>query len=811
MKKIKSRKVKKKIKEKIKLLLFILMGVFAFYCSSFVSAGEYDSILEKNRVDNVYAVTNIGGRDRIFYLNMYELNGRVSYCIELGVDITTDIYHSTGIFLHSNLSNEQIDYIRGISYFGYGYYNHDDYEYYMAAQELIWEYLSGAEVEWTDEMRMDGNRINIDEYKLEILELKDKYDEKLSVEIGQAYKVGDEIVIENDMLFNYEVLSSKYSDVSIVDDSLIINVGNVIGEEEIKLKKKGYYGHDSLLYYYDNSQRLISSGNYKDVSSVLTFKIEGLSVSAKMINNVMPVGRPLGEGTFFNALYGLYDDNGKLLGTYRSDSNGHFTVEGLIKGNYCFKQIEPSEGYLLNDYKIEFKLTKSGMNISLMQNPISNYIEIKKVYGSKGDYKPESGILFNVYNHKDRNLINAVTDGSGKVDFILYYGTYRIHQVNTTSGYTKVDDFIIDVREHKEERKYYNLVNELVSVKVRVNTRDMVSGELLKKEGIAYKIRKKDKNTYLEYNGEDVFKTDSEGNLVIPILLNYGDYILEQIDVPKGIILSEEEIEFSINDNSNLKLEDNNLVMDIEVFNKLVMGEVKVVTFLEEFYKELNNYGYEQRIRVGSEIALISNEDIISNGNIKYKKAEVISNGIINDSGELIFDNLYLGSYCLIDMDINEEKCFILSANSEEEIVREYVEFNKVLIKKDIIINNLSNDGEILVGNIFELISNDGLIINTGITNDEGIIRIEDIILGSYCIRQKKAVDGYEKINNEICFLLEDDKILDIVNEREVNEIINIPDTLNNSIGFYESIVILIMIGTGYIVYKKIFNSKLYR
>ena len=110
MKKIKSRKVKRK--ERSKGLLFILIGILVCYCSSFVSAGEYDSVLKKNRVDGIYAVTNIGGRDRIFYLNMYELNGRVSYCIELGVDINHDIYNSTSDFSITDLTDGQIDYIK---------------------------------------------------------------------------------------------------------------------------------------------------------------------------------------------------------------------------------------------------------------------------------------------------------------------------------------------------------------------------------------------------------------------------------------------------------------------------------------------------------------------------------------------------------------------------------------------------------------------------------------------------------------------------------------------------------------------------
>ena len=810
MKKIKSRRLKKKKIKSLKLLLIVLFGGFIFYCSSFVSAGEYDSVIEKNRVDNVYAVTNIEGRERIFYLNMYEMNGRVSYCIDLGVDITTALYHSTLDFFSSNLSDEQIDYIRGVSYFGYGYDDHDDYKYYMATQELIWEFLSGVEVGWTTEMKVDGDRIDIEEYKLEILELKELYDESLGIEIGQVYKVGDEIVIDNEMISNYEVVSSKYSDVSISNNSLVIKVRNVIGNEEIKLKKKGYYDYDSLFYYYDNSQRLISNGNYKDVDVVLTFKIEGLSVSAKMINDVMPIDRALGEGTFFNALYGLYDKYDNLLGTYRSDSKGNFKVEGLIKGDYYFKQFEPSEGYLLNDDKKKFKVDKDGINISLVQKPIYKKIEIRKVYGSNGNYKSEVGILFYVYDHTGRDFINAFTNDGGQIYFNLYYGTYRVHQVNTTSGYSKVDDFIIDVRERSDETIYYNLIDEKIFAKIRVNTLDIASGEALRKEGIAYKLRKDD-DTYLEYNGNDTFKTDKEGNLIIPILLEYGDYVLEQVEVSEGILLNEEKVEFSINNNSKLKLEDNNLIMDINVSNRLVMGEVEVVTFLEEFYKELNNYGYEEKIRVGSEISLISNEDIIVNGNIKYNKGEVIDYGITNDDGMLIFSNLYLGSYCLRDKDTSEEKCFLLVPNDNEDVVRKKVEFNKVLIKKDIIINNLSSDRDVIEGSIFELISDDGVIINTGITNDEGVIRIEDIVLGSYCIRQKKVVDGYEKLDDEVCFLLEDDKVLDLVNEIVINEIINVPDTLKNNIGFYEGFVVLLMIGTGYIVYKKIFNSKLYR
>ena len=566
MKKIKSRKVKKKRKEKLKGVLFVLMGVFAFYCSSFVSAGEYDSVIDKNRVDNVYAVTNIEGRDRIFYLNMYKMNGRVSYCIDLGMDITTDIYHSTESFLFSNLSDEQVDYIRGISYFGYGYYNHGDNRYYMAAQELIWEYLSGVEVEWVSEMKVDGDRIDIEEYKGDILELKELYDRKLDLEWtnGQAYKVGKKVIIEdkNNMLSNYEVVSSKYSNVFIEDNNLVIEVGNVIGEERIELRKKGYYNYDSLLYYYDNSQRLISNGNYRNVDEVLEFNFEGVSLSATMINK-NGTSYPLGEATFEGSIYELYDSNDNLIGTYKSNKNGAFTARGLVYGDYYLKHIVPSEGYLLVENDRHFSIDNGDKSIALKQFPITNYIDIRKVYGSNGNYKPERNVLFYVYDHTDYRMLNASTNGSGQLYLTLYYGTYRIHQVTTTSGYAKVDDFIIDVREHSEDSIHYNLVDDKIFVKVRVNTLDSLSGDEIKSEGFSYKVRRKDENTYLEYNGNDTFVTDNNGDLLIPVLLEYGDYVLEQVDVSEYYLLNKENIEFSINDKSKLEFIDDNLIMDM--------------------------------------------------------------------------------------------------------------------------------------------------------------------------------------------------------------------------------------------------------
>ena len=165
MKKIKSivhRKNKCKIFKRI-FFLFALVIVFSF--RGYVNSEMNDSLLERNRIDDIYARVIIDGKARIFYLNMYEMNGRIAYCIDLGVDITTSIYHSTNDFSSSHLTSEQIDYIKKVSYFGYGYEGHNDYRYYMASQEIIWEYLNNNEVEWISDLTNDGEKINTIKYE----------------------------------------------------------------------------------------------------------------------------------------------------------------------------------------------------------------------------------------------------------------------------------------------------------------------------------------------------------------------------------------------------------------------------------------------------------------------------------------------------------------------------------------------------------------------------------------------------------------------------------------------------------------------
>lgn len=815
MKKIKSRNLRIRDSLIFRTMMSCIVGVVLFYCSNYANAGMNDSLIEKNRMEGVYAVATIDGRMRIFYLNMYEMNDRVSYCIDLGIDVTTEIYNSTNDFSASYLSEEQIEFIRSVSYYGYKYEGHDDYKYYMAAQEIIWEYLSGIGIEWTNELNANGERINIEEYKNEIFSLMENDKEvmlDLDAEEGQAYTVGEEIKISNkgDNLDEYEIVSSKYSSVSIDGDSLVVKVGNVIGTEVIELRKKGYYDYDSALYYYDGSQRLISNGNYRDVDEVVSFEIKGAMINVEVKKSSYNFHSP--DSKLEGAVYEVYDSKNDIIGTYVSDSKGKFRIEGLLLGTYYIKQIKASEGFKIKEKMVEVIVDKSSVSVTLKQDFITNSFRLTKVYGSNGNYKPEYGVAFKIFYSDGSQFCCLNTNRDGIDDFELAYGTYRISQVNTYYGYDKVDDFIIEVKEDNDEKIYFNLIDEQIKVKIKVIGVDKKSGEQLICSGFSYKLRKKEENTYIEFNGENVFSSDDMGNMLIPGFLIYGDYVIEQVSVPGGVVLNEESIEFTIDNNSKLDLVDGNLVMNVEFVNELVMGKVNVLTYEEEYYREEGDFGYRIVKREGAEYELIAKEDVEVNGKLVYEGGQEVYRGSTLEDGSLVIDNLYLGSYCLIDKETDEEQCFELrSKDNRTSIVGVNLEFMKYLEKVNLVIKNEDNNGEVIKGVIFEVEDEDGVVIYKGITNEEGIIKVGDMLVGDYCIRQTSVGEEYELNEEDVCLLIDSDKVIGISNNIIIKEVVSVPNTLSKDIGIYEGIVILVMIGTGILVYKKIFASKLYR
>lgn len=392
---------------------------------------------------------------------------------------------------------------------------------------------------------------------------------------------------------------------------------------------------------------------------------------------------PVGEGSFEGAIYSLYDNDNKLIGSYSTDSSGKFYVNDLVMGTYYIVQDKASLGYKVNKNRIKIEVNKNNMEVKLSQEIISNKFILKKYYGFNGEYNAERSVLFTVYDNDNKRYSYVITDYFGEARFTLPYGTFRLEQLTTTDGYFKVDDFYITIKEQTDEVVKYSLYDELVRVRLKVVSLDEEGNRNIGSV-FSYMLKRKGENTYIEVDGNSVFSSDIDGVVLIPGFLECGEYVLEQVSVPLGIILNDKLIEFKVDNESIVELVDSNYIMEININNDLVKGRVNIST-LEEVS---NEYGDVNRENVN--IILSALDDIVVNGKVMYKSGQVVFEGSTDENGSLLIDNLYLGSYCAIDIDNNIKKCFELnSINGKESIIEERIEILKNDNKIDI---NNSND-----------------------------------------------------------------------------------------------------------------------
>lgn len=789
--------MKKNLFRKLIYLLIILGCFFGIVGITMVNAGSNDSKLEKNRKEGIYAVTKINGVDRIFYLNMYTLNDRISYCIEIGVDMDTDIYNSTYDFSISNLTDSQVSYIKNISYFGYGYTGHSDYRYYMAAQELIWEYLSGVSVEWTNELSVDGERINIDTYKNSILRNINVYNKGLDLRgyvKDKKVTIGSEFILTdfNGNLKYYEVDSSKHIKVRLAGNILDFDFSSdYVGKESIYLKRKRIYNYDSLLYYHGVSQKLISSGNVMD-SIELSFNIIGMNISMSVVDNSGIKSN--NQYNFEGIEYEFVDDKGNVLEVLKVDDFGKLMVSNLPYGNnYCVRQIKTNKAYKLNEKDYCFNFNENTEVIYLEVEPVLSEIEFLKLYGDDGELSVEEGALFNIYNLDGSLYESLKTDSNGVIKFKLPYGEYRVKQISGIKGYKMVDEFFIDVRDEKNSK--YTLINDFVKANLVINSKS-INDEVINDSNIYYRIKNSVTGKYLVIDEINEFQ-NLNGKVLFLDKLGYGTYIIEVVNKSDDFVEVISKKEIIINRDSQFNLIDGELVFEVDFLYELIFGKIKIITSKEKFISNDGSFYYEVDRAFNVELKLVANEDIVVNNEIIYKKGDIVSNIVTDSNGEVVVDKVYMGNYCVVDNFDNKE-CFNIN---EQDMVE--VELIERLKKGMINIHNISNKLDNVSGSVMEVFDEEGDKIFTGITNEDGVIKIDNLKYGDYCLVQKKVDNKYIINDDKICFSINDNKgsKVEIVNIEGSNKMIRIPNTFSNK-KIRKKLLVVILFILGGILYK---------
>ncbi len=649
--------------------------------------------LTRNKIDGIYAVAPLSDRTHLYNLEIFKLGSDTAYCIEIGKPVSDtytgslDMNEAARI---TNISIDRINYIRLIAHYGYGFRSHSDYKYYMAAQELIWEYLNNIDITWTSELDINGPKINIETYKNEIKSLINKYNSTPTLPETINCKIGDNLtLIDNNNSLDLYTTSNKGRGNAYIKDNktFIINVANnYIGQDKIEIKTSKNYNGNTLFYYANTYQSLLTAGNITQKTKAINLNISGETLTTNLIDKDNKSCTPSGQATLIGAKYELYDKNNNLITTFTTDNTCTNSIPNLYYDTYYIKQIKASTGYKINNNLVEINITKDNTNITLEEEVIKSNIEINKLYEIDDNYQKEENIIFNIFDYNN-NLFKTITTTKGKDILTLPYGSYIIKQVNTSYGYDMVKDITININENTNPEIKYDLVDKQIKSIIHITTKDNKTKKSIKEKNIKYKIKNKQTNKYIFIEDTDKkkitdFSTNSNGELTIPVPLPYGEYIIEQSNPPQKYLKNEEKINIKIDENSTYTYIDNQVVINVDYYNEPIIGKINVLTTIETINND-NSIPPKKDIRPNIEIELYKDETLINT----YKT---------DNDGKLIIENLTLGNYCLKEKNNTNKKCLeLINTDNTTPIIEKNIELklvNKTPITNTIPIpNTLSN------------------------------------------------------------------------------------------------------------------------
>ena len=557
--------------KKINRVIFVIIAVFiSLLATSKVNAETIKLTFDDPSKMYYHSNGPDNGGDMVNYVvNGGKYDGQKAYCIAPGewfhgkYSYTAYNYNSSGVLSAINssqtlsknkLTQNQLDRISLLAYYGYGYKGHTSERYFVATQMLIYRVM-GNEY-FTDKNCLDNpdtcKRIadptEIASAMSEINTLVNNHNTKPSFNnTSVVLKTGETITItdNNNVLDNYIVDSCDNCSATINGNKLLVT-SKKAGKVNVSLSR-GRNGHKNLLMFATSeSQNMVIAGNIDPVYSVLN-GVSGGTIKLQKKDQTTKQSEPQGEATFNNAVYGVYktEDNTEV-GTITLDNNGQGSII-VDFGNYYIKEKNAPKGYLLStkEYPVELTFidnnTESSVNKDVFDKVILGKLKLVKTMGGTDEpFVIEKDAQFQVIDKNGEIVEVLTTNDKGMAIVSLPYGSYTLHQTKGADGYINVDDVKIELYEDKIYE--VDLINykpsKLVFTKV-----DYSSGDPLP-------------NTLVEiYKDDDTLihscRTNDKGICELPNL-EIGKYYILEKDAPKYYRINPDKMYFEVKEHGKI-------------------------------------------------------------------------------------------------------------------------------------------------------------------------------------------------------------------------------------------------------------------
>lgn len=392
---------------------------------------------------------------------------------------------------------------------------------------------------------------------------------------------------------------------------------------------------------------------------------------------------PQGDAKLGGAIYGLYHGD-TLVARYTTQNDGTFDTDYFVcDTNWTLREIQPSEGYLLDEtvyqvgadpqlYTVEYNWTSNIVKEQVKKGKVSIIKHTDD--GSTKIETPEKGAEFQLYLKSSGSFVNADPDERDTIicdedgfasSKLLPYGVYTVHQSKGWDGREKITDF--DVFIQSDNVTYKFLINNAnFSSYLKVVKLDKETDKQIPYAGAAFEIYDADghrismKYTYPQVTTIHTFYTNSEGYLITPEKLEYGDYTLVEVQAPYGYVLDSTPIAFSINQESS-STDTGVTVVKVKAKDIAQKGIIEITKTGEVFSSvnsstneklNLNIYMpvYENGNLKNAVYEIYAAEDIITtDGTVRAEKGELVDTITTGDKGIAKSKELYLGKYTIIE------------------------------------------------------------------------------------------------------------------------------------------------------------------
>ncbi len=674
---------------------------------------------------------------------------------------------------------------------------------------------SGEKVSLTATTGADGiarfNNVLIGKYKLEELNAAGHYIPTASQNITVKYNTTVKAAFTNSLKRGNVEVAKKSEDNKISGIKFKLSGTSDSGE---KVSLTATTGADGVARFKDV---LVGTYTLEEVNADIAYvpteaqeiKVTYKGTAAASFTNILKkwtatvtkadaeTGEPQSDATLSGAVYGIYDKEGNLLDTYTTE-NGSFITKEYACGDYTLKEIEPSEGYTLDEtvYPVgagagNFVTEHNSLEITVKEQAVKGSISIIK-HTDNGDTQietPEEGAAFEVWlksagsygnaAETERDLLICDEYGFAQTKG-LPYGVYTVHQTGGWPDTEYMADFDVYIAKDGKVMRYL-INNKAFESYLKIVKLDAETGNTVPVAGAGYKLYDADGDpvtmrfTYPQITVIDTFYTNEEGFLITPEKLGYGEYTLVECQAPYGYILDPGPVKFTMD---LAHAEENGGILTVTVSQedkpqKGVISIIKLGEYLKSFAEKNGVYEpvYASGTLPGAAFDIIAAEEIRGgDGSVKYEAGAVADTVATDEEGRAVSKELPLGKYIIKETKapegyvLNGGSCEIELSYAGEtvEITQAGTEISNERQKAVISLKKLleAEDGEATAADItkvkFGLFAAAGItaadgsilpadgLLESAYVNEDGTLAFKtDIPFGSYYVKELATAEGY--------------------------------------------------------------------